>query len=86
MVFTSQDAILVQKPYKFTVKLNGHQITTTKDYRTLNVCLFNCPRRKNIQTIQDAKKERKSEIEQNIWLLQVKMQFLSRNHINLQSS
>ena len=31
MVFTSQDAILVQKPYKFTVKLNGHQITTTKD-------------------------------------------------------
>ncbi len=30
MAFTSQDAILVQKPYKFTVKLNGHQITTTK--------------------------------------------------------
>ena len=35
--------------------------------------------------IQDAKKERKSEIEQNIWFLQVKMQFLSKKHINLQS-
>ena len=36
MVFTSQDAILVQKPYKFTVKLNGHQITTTKDTLGVN--------------------------------------------------
>jgi len=31
MVVTSQDAILVQKPYNFTVKLRGHQITTTKN-------------------------------------------------------
>ena len=32
------------------------------------------------------KKERKSEIEQNICVLQVKMQFLCRKHINLQAS
>ena len=31
MCFTSQDAILVQKAYKFTVKLRGQQVTTTKD-------------------------------------------------------
>ena len=31
MCFTDQDAILVQKPYKFTVKLRGQQITTTKN-------------------------------------------------------
>ena len=31
MCFTSQDAILVQKAYQFTVKLRGQQVTTTKE-------------------------------------------------------
>ena len=30
MCFPDQDAILIQKAYKFAVKLRGHQITTTK--------------------------------------------------------
>ena len=32
MCFTSQDAILVLKVYKFTIKLRGQQVTTTTDH------------------------------------------------------